>query len=155
MVIIVFIVLKYRFITVGIFLETYACVIIYNVFLNHPRTPTSYFVVNLAMNDFFFFPLIYQFLMTIFIRSALCITSDQNDCSWMIVLLKWMLIVSNATDYYSLLTNLNFKLGVLIRSKMLPWDWQWARRWSCVVDEVKALKRELYTFTRLVRDVLE
>ena len=46
-------------------------------------------------------------------------------------------------------------LGVLIRSEMLPWDWQWVRRWSCVVDEVKALKRELYTFTRLVRDVLE
>ena len=26
-------------------------------------------------------------------------------------------------------------LGVLIRSEMLPWDWQWVRRWSCVVDE--------------------
>ena len=25
----------------------------------------------------------------------------------------------------------------------------------CVVDEVEALKRELYTFMRLVRDVLE
>ena len=48
-----------------------------------------------------------------------------------------------------------FKLGVLIRSEMLPWDWQWVRRWSCVVDEVKALKQELYTFMRLVRDVLE
>ena len=62
--------------------------------------------------------------------------------------------INNSPWPYAVLL-LNLGLGVLIRSEMLPWDLQWVRRWSYVVDEVKALKRKLYTSMKLVRDVLE
>ena len=75
-VLIVFVVLKCIFFIVGI--SGNACVIIYNVFLNHSKTPTSYLVVNLAINDFFACCLIYPIWMIIYIRSALGITRDQK-----------------------------------------------------------------------------
>ena len=71
---IVFIVFKSLSLIVGIFGN--ACVIIYNVWLKHSKTPTSYFVVNLAINDFFACCLIYPIWMTTFTRSALQITRD-------------------------------------------------------------------------------
>ena len=71
---IVFIVFKSLSLIVGIFGNT--CVIIYNVCLKHSKTPTTYFVVNLAINDFFACCLIYPIWMTTFTRSALQITRD-------------------------------------------------------------------------------
>ena len=71
---IVLIVFACLFSIVGIFRN--ACVIIYNVLLHHSNTPTSHFVVNLAINDFFACCIIYAIWMTIFIRSALRITID-------------------------------------------------------------------------------
>ena len=73
---IVFIVFACLFSIVGIFRN--ACVIIYNVLLDHSKTPTSHFVVNLAINDFFACCIIYPIWMTTFMRSALEITSDQK-----------------------------------------------------------------------------
>ena len=70
----VFIVSEPLYLIVGILGNV--CVIIYNVFLNHSKTPTSYFVVILAINDFFACCIIYPIWMTTFIRSALGITSD-------------------------------------------------------------------------------
>ena len=57
-VVVVFIVFKCLFFIVKILGNT--CVIIYNVFFNRSKTPTSYFVVNLAINDFLTFCIIYQ-----------------------------------------------------------------------------------------------
>ena len=71
-----FIVFQSLFLILGIFGN--ACVIIYNVFLNHSKTPTSYFVVNLAINDYFACCIIYPIWMATFMRSALRITSDQT-----------------------------------------------------------------------------
>ena len=73
---IVFIVFKCLFFIVGILGN--ACVIIYNVFFNRSKTPTSFFVVNLAINDFFACCIIYPIWMTTFIRRALGIKSDQK-----------------------------------------------------------------------------
>ena len=70
-----FIVFQSLFLILGIFGN--ACVIIYNVFLNHSKTPTSYFVVNLAINDYFACCIIYPIWMATFMRSVLRITSDQ------------------------------------------------------------------------------
>ena len=75
-VVIVFIVLQTLFSIVGIFGN--ACVIIYNVFLNHSKTPTSYLVVNLAINDFFACCIIYPIWMITFMGSAFGIISDQK-----------------------------------------------------------------------------
>ena len=75
-VLIVFIVLKCLIFIVGILGN--ACVIIYNVFLNHSKTATSYLLVNLAINDFLTCCLIYPFWITYFTRSALGITNDQK-----------------------------------------------------------------------------
>ena len=47
---IVFIFFKCLYCIVGILGN--ACVIIYNIFFNHSKTPTSYFVVKLAIIDF-------------------------------------------------------------------------------------------------------
>ena len=71
---ILFIVFKSLSLIVGIFGN--ACVIIYNVWLKHSKTPTSYFVVNLAINDFFACCLIYPIWMSTFTRNALQITRD-------------------------------------------------------------------------------
>ena len=75
-VLIVFIVFQHLFLIVGIFGN--ACVIIYNVFLNHSKSPTSYFVAILAVNDFLACCIIYPIWMATFMRSALGITSDQK-----------------------------------------------------------------------------
>ena len=75
-VLIVLIVFQHLFLIVGIFGN--ACVMIYNVFLNHSKSPTSYFVAILAINDFFACCIIYPIWMTTFMRSALEITSDQK-----------------------------------------------------------------------------
>ena len=72
----VFIVFKTPFLIVGILGNV--CVIIYNVFLNHSKTPSSYLVVNLAINDFFACCIIYPIWMTTFMRSALGITTDHK-----------------------------------------------------------------------------
>ena len=69
-----FIVFQALFLIVGIFGN--ACVIIYNIFLNHSKTPTSYFVVSLAINDFCACCIVYPIWITTFMRSALEITSD-------------------------------------------------------------------------------
>ena len=71
-----YIVFQSLFLIVGIFGN--ACVIIYNVFLKHSKTPTTYFVVNLAIIDFFACSIIYPIWMATFMRSALRITGDQT-----------------------------------------------------------------------------
>ena len=70
----VFIVFEPVFLIVGILGNV--CVIIYNVFLNRSKTPASYLVVNMAINDFFACCIIYPIWMTTFIGSALGSTSD-------------------------------------------------------------------------------
>ena len=75
-VVIAIIVFQSIFSIVGIFGN--ACVIIYNVFLNHSKTPTSYLVVNLAINDFFACCIIYPIWIKTFMGSALGITSDHK-----------------------------------------------------------------------------
>ena len=75
-VLIVLIVFQHLFLIVGIFGN--ACVMIYNVFLNHSKSPTSYFVAILAINDFFACCIIYPIWMTTYMRSALEITIDQK-----------------------------------------------------------------------------
>ena len=75
-VLIVFIVFKCLFFIVGILGN--ACVIIYNVFVNRAKTPTSYFVVNLAINDFLTCCIIYPTWITKFVRSVLGVTNDQK-----------------------------------------------------------------------------
>ena len=75
-VLIVFIVFKCPFFIVGILGN--ACVIIYNVFFNHGKTPTSYFVVNLAINDFLTCCIIYPIWIMKFVRSVLGVTNDQK-----------------------------------------------------------------------------
>ena len=73
-VLIVFIVFKCLFFIAGILGN--ASVIIYNVFLNHSKTPTSYFVVSLAINDLLACSLIYPIWIAEFVRDVLEITSD-------------------------------------------------------------------------------
>ena len=75
-VLIAFIVFKCLFFIVGILGN--ACVIIYNVFFNRAKTPTSYFVVNLAINDFLTCCIIYPIWITKFVRSVLGVTNDQK-----------------------------------------------------------------------------
>ena len=70
----VFIVFEPVFLIVGILGNV--CVIIYNVFLNRSKTPASYLVGNMAINDFFACCIIYPIWMTTFIGSALGSTSD-------------------------------------------------------------------------------
>ena len=55
-----------------------ACVIIYNVFFNYSKTPTTYFVVNLAINDFLTCCIIYPIWIMKFVRSVLGVTNDQK-----------------------------------------------------------------------------
>ena len=73
---VVFIFFKCLFCIVGILGN--ACVIIYNIFLNHSKTTTSYFVVKLAIIDFLVCSIIMPMWMTTFIRSDLGITSDHK-----------------------------------------------------------------------------
>ena len=75
-VLIVFIVFKCLFFIVGILGN--ACVIIYNVFFNRSKTPTTYFVVNLAIIDFLACSIIYPVWITKFVRSVLGVTNDQK-----------------------------------------------------------------------------
>ena len=75
-VLIVFIVFKCLFFIVGILGN--ACVIIYNVFFNRSKTPTTYFVVNLAIIDFLACCIIYPVWITKFVRSVLGVTNDQK-----------------------------------------------------------------------------
>ena len=75
-VLIVFIVFKCLCFIVGILGN--ACVIIYNVYFNRSKTPTTYFVVNLAIIDFLACCVIYPNWITKFVRSILGVTDDQK-----------------------------------------------------------------------------
>ena len=75
-VLIIFIAFKCLCFIVGILGN--ACVIIYNVFLYHSKTPTSYFVVNLAIIDLLTCGIIYPVWITKFVRSVLGVTNDQK-----------------------------------------------------------------------------
>ena len=75
-VLIIFIAFKCLCFIVGILGN--ACVIIYNVFFNRSKTPTTYFVVNLAIIDFLACCIIYPVWITKFVRSVLGVTNDQK-----------------------------------------------------------------------------
>ena len=124
-VVIVFIVLKCLIFIVRILGN--ACVIIYNVLLNHSKTPTSYLLVNVAINDFLTCCLIYPFWITIFTRSALGITSDQKLLSLVrqiceigvmkFVFINWPLnydfIVRRRRTYFALL--IIWAFGIILK----------------------------------------